>query len=81
MRILLAEDSAFYRRMIEHYLTEWEFDFVSAQDGMEAWQILVNPVAPKLALLDWVLPKIEGVELCRRLRSRAECDGYIHTLL
>ena len=81
MRILLAEDSAFYRRMIANYLAEWGFDFVSAQDGKEAWKILRSPDGPRLALLDWMLPEIEGVELCRRLRSCGEGSGYIYTVL
>ena len=72
MTILLAEDSAFYRRMIANHLKEWGFDFVTAQDGKQAWKLLAAKDAPRLALLDWVLPEIEGIELCRRLRSRSE---------
>jgi len=79
--ILLAEDSTFYRRMITNHLNEWGFDFVSAQDGKEAWKQLMKPDAPRLALLDWVLPEIEGVEICRRLRSRPEGAPYTYTVL
>jgi two-component system, cell cycle response regulator len=81
VRILLAEDSEFYRRMIATYLTEWGFDLVTARDGKEAWKLLVEPAAPRMALLDWVMPNIEGVELCRRLRRRAESEAYVYTLL
>jgi two-component system cell cycle response regulator len=79
--ILLAEDSAIYRHLITGHLTEWGFDFVSAQDGREAWDILAKPDAPRLALLDWVLPEIDGVDLCRRLRERSEHDPYTYTIL
>jgi diguanylate cyclase (GGDEF)-like protein len=81
MRILLAEDSAFYRRVIANHLKEWGFDFVTAKDGKEAWKLLAKPDGPRVALLDWVLPEIEGIELCRRLRSLAENAGYTYTLL
>jgi two-component system cell cycle response regulator len=81
MIILLAEDSAFYRRMIAKHLREWEFDFVDVRDGKEAWKVLVQQDGPKLALLDWVLPEIEGIEICRRLRSRPEGAPYTYTVL
>jgi len=81
MRILLAEDSAFYSRMISNYVTHWGLDLVSAKDGKEAWKILRNSDGPRLALLDWMLPEIEGVELCRRLRTGAERVGYVYTIL
>lgn len=81
MMILLAEDSAFYRRMIAKHLKEWGFDFVDARDGKEAWKLLMQQDGPKLALLDWVLPEIEGIELCRRLRSRPEGSPYTYTVL
>lgn len=77
--ILLAEDSALYRHMIGSHLTEWGFDFVCAKDGRTAWNLLMEPCAPRLAVLDWVLPEIEGVELCRRLRSHP--GHYTYTIL
>jgi two-component system, cell cycle response regulator len=79
--ILLAEDSALYRRMIAKHLNEWGFDFVKARDGKEAWKLLVKPDGPRLAVIDWVLPEIEGIEICRRLRSRPEGAPYTYTLL
>jgi two-component system, cell cycle response regulator len=79
--ILLAEDSALYRRMIETHLGEWGFDFTCARDGKEAWKLLMERDAPRLALLDWVLPEIDGVELCRRLRDRSEGEPYTYVIL
>jgi two-component system, cell cycle response regulator len=79
--ILLAEDSAVYQRLIESHLKEWGFDFVSAKDGREAWKLLTQKDAPRLALLDWVLPEVDGVELCKRLRGRSENDHYTYTIL
>jgi two-component system cell cycle response regulator len=78
--ILLAEDSALYRHLIGSHLTEWGFDFVCAKDGETAWNLLAQPDAPRLALLDWALPEIDGIELCRRLRSRGH-EPYTYTIL
>ena len=81
VKILLAEDSAIYRRLIETHLKEWGFDFVWAKDGKEAWKLLGKQDAARLALLDWVLPEIDGVELCRRLRGRPDGAPYTYTIL
>jgi diguanylate cyclase (GGDEF)-like protein len=79
--ILLAEDSAIYRHLIEGHLKEWGFDFEYARDGKEAWKLLMKKGAPRLALLDWVLPEVDGIELCRRLRGRSEDEAYTYTIL
>ena len=81
MTILLAEDSAVYRHLITGHLKEWGFDFVCAKDGRAAWDLLAKPDAPRLALLDWVLPGVDGVDLCRRLRRRPETEPYTYTIL
>jgi len=79
--ILLAEDSAIYRHLIEGHLKEWGFDFEYARDGKEAWKLLMKQGAPRLALLDWVLPEVDGIELCRRLRGRSDDEPYTYTIL
>ncbi len=81
MTILLAEDSAVYQHLITGHLKEWGFDFVCAKDGRVAWDLLTKPDAPRLALLDWVLPGVDGVDLCRRLRRRPETEPYTYTIL
>ncbi len=80
-KILVAEDSAIYRRLIETHLNDWGFEFQCVRDGKEAWKLLSHKDAPRLALLDWVLPEIDGVELCRRLRNRPEDAPYTYTIL
>jgi diguanylate cyclase (GGDEF)-like protein len=79
--ILLAEDSAVYRHLITGHLNEWGFDFIYTKDGREAWELLRKPDGPRLALLDWVLPGLDGVELCRRLRGRSDQVPYTYTIL
>lgn len=79
--ILVAEDSAIYRQLITTHLKDWGFHFTCAKDGKEAWKLLMKQDAPRLALLDWVLPEIDGVEICRRLRSRSSDGPYTYTIL
>lgn len=81
LKILLAEDSPIYRRLIGAQLGEWGFSFVLAKDGKEAWKVLCGSDAPRLAILDWVLPEIDGVEICRRLRARSQELPYTYTIL
>jgi two-component system cell cycle response regulator len=81
MTILLAEDSAIYRALIQKLCRDWGFDLVVADDGQEAWEILSRPKPPKLALLDWVLPHVDGVELCRRIRTLQANGNYIYAIL
>lgn len=81
MKILLAEDSPVYRHLISGHLKAWGFDLQVAKDGAAAWELLQAPDAPRLALLDWVLPKIEGIELCRRIRKSPAHSHYTYIVL
>ena len=69
MKILVAEDDATSRIILESMLTKWGYDVVSAHDGAEAWAILQTKASPRLAILDWIMPGLEGVEICRRARQ------------
>lgn len=81
MNVLLAEDSKMYRQIISRDLTSWGFAVVTANDGKAAWDLLQEADAPSLVLLDWVLPEIEGVELCRRIRQADANSRYTYTIL
>jgi two-component system cell cycle response regulator len=81
MQILLVDDSAVYRKLIGDHLKSWEFGVTVAETGAAAWRVLQQPTAPKLVLLDWVLPDIEGIELCRRIRTNALSDQYVYVVL
>lgn len=80
MRILIADDRLMYRQVIEELLKMWGFaDILVASDGNEAWEFLENEEID-IALLDWVMPGVEGVELCRRIREM-ESEHYIYCIL
>jgi diguanylate cyclase (GGDEF)-like protein len=72
MRILIADDSAVSRKVLERMLTAWGYDVISCKDGDEAWQVLQEPDAPRIAILDWVMPGLDGIDICRRLRDRED---------
>jgi two-component system cell cycle response regulator len=69
MKILLAEDDSTSRRMLTAILKKWGYDPVVTEDGIAAWAELQKPEAPRLVLLDWNMPGLEGLEVCRRLRK------------
>lgn len=80
MRILVAEDNPVFRSMLRSMLTNWGYDAVIARDGMEAWNLLREKNAPRLAILDWMMPGLDGVEVCRRVRG-GNSEPYIYILL
>jgi len=81
MQALVVDDSAVYRKLIGDHLRSWGFGVTLAESGSEAWQILEQPNAPKLVLLDWVLPDLDGIELCQRIRQAGSSSPYIYIIL
>jgi len=82
MRILIADDSIVSRHLLDATLRKWGYEVVVATDGIEAWNVLQTPDAPKLVILDWVMPGLTGPEVCRRVRESAkEKDTYTYVLL
>jgi DNA-binding response OmpR family regulator len=72
MRILIAEDEGVSRRLLEETLRRWGYDVVVATDGNEAWASLSGDAPPQLAIIDWMMPGIDGIELCQRARELAD---------
>ncbi len=79
-RILIAEDHYVSRHLLERNLTNWGFSVVSAEDGEAAFRILDSDDAPPIAILDWMMPKVDGAEVCRRVRARKD-RPYVYLLL
>jgi len=72
MKILVAEDDAVTRKILEVTLGRLGFDVIAAADGNAAWhtlETLKGKNAPDLVVLDWMMPELEGIEICRRLRT------------
>jgi two-component system cell cycle response regulator len=79
-RVLAAEDNPVFQSMLRSMLTKWGYDPVIARDGAEAWRALQSEDAPRLAILDWMMPGMDGVEVCRRVRAAGR-EPYIYILL
>ncbi len=80
MRILIAEDDPVSSRRLETILEKWGYEVVSCINGMQAWEILQEEKAPKLAILDWMMPGMDGLELCRKIRGRTN-GPYIYIMM
>ncbi len=81
MQALVVDDSAVYRKLIGDHLRGWGFGVTLAETGSAAWRILELPDAPKLVLLDWVLPDLDGIELCKRIRQAGLSGPYVYVIL
>ncbi|MGH9863924.1 MAG: response regulator, partial [Candidatus Acidiferrales bacterium] len=71
MKILIAEDDPVSRRLLEAFLRKWGYAVVAVAKGDDAWALLEAEDPPRLAILDWMMPGIEGIEICRRVRERS----------
>ena len=80
MKILAAEDNPVFQSMLRGILTKWGYDVVIASDGNEALHALEAEDAPRLAILDWMMPGVDGVDVCRRVRAVGR-EPYIYILL
>jgi diguanylate cyclase (GGDEF)-like protein len=80
MKILIAEDDPAFRQILEEMLIRWGYEVIVAQNGNEAYRILQTEYAPKLAILDWKMPGIEGIDICRTIRKDAK-DSYTYIIL
>ena len=80
MKVLAAEDNPVFQSMLRAMLTKWGYEAVIARDGNEAWQALEAGDGPRLAVLDWMMPGLDGVEVCRRVRA-AKRESYVYLIL
>jgi two-component system, cell cycle response regulator len=80
MKILIAEDDPVSCRLLEVTLQRWGYEVLVARDGVEAWECLKQEDAPHLAVLDWMMPGMDGLEICRELR-RQRREPYTYILL
>jgi CheY-like chemotaxis protein len=80
-RVLVAEDDRVSRRILETRLEEWGFNVVSTTNGEEAWQALQQPDAPPIAILDWQMPGLDGVDVCRKVRGQSPASTTYLILL
>ncbi|MCF7934789.1 MAG: response regulator [Synergistales bacterium] len=69
MRVLIAEDDRISQRLLERLLEYWGYETLSVSDGESALQLIQQGSPPEIVLLDWMMPKLDGLTVCRRIRS------------
>jgi two-component system, cell cycle response regulator len=80
LKILIAEDDDVSRHILKLTLTRWGYEVVSCADGLDAWRALQQNDAPRIAILDWVMPGMDGIEVCRSVREHRP-EPYTYVLL
>jgi len=80
MPVLVAEDNPVFQSMLRNMLTKWGYAAHVTPNGLEAWEAMQAADAPRLAVLDWMMPYMDGVEVCRRIRTAAR-EPYVYVLL
>lgn len=80
MQILVADDDPVFQMLLTQMLGEWGYDVLVATDGNEAWEQVRSQGGPRLAIVDWVMPGLDGLEVCRRVRAERKND-YVYILL
>ncbi|GGG94352.1 GGDEF domain-containing protein [Silvibacterium dinghuense] len=81
MKILLAEDEPISRMLMQRTLQQFGYDVVLAEDGRKAAEILSSEDGPRLALVDWMMPELDGPELCREVRQRQNERSYVYIIM
>jgi two-component system cell cycle response regulator len=79
-RVLVAEDDAMFRKILQNWLTKWGYQVTLAEDGAQAWEILQQEIRPQVLILDWMMPALNGLELCSKVRERNQTP-YQYILL
>jgi len=69
MKVLVAEDQSVSRHILVGNLRKWGYDVTAVEDGAQAWEALQREEAPQLVILDWLMPGMDGIEICRQIRK------------
>jgi len=70
MKTLVADDDADSLALLKDLLPQWGHEVVTAMDGEQAWAAMLEPDAPRLVVLDWIMPRMDGLEFCRQFRAQ-----------
>lgn len=81
MKLLIAEDDFTSRSMLTALTRKWGYDVIAVEDGKAAWDVLQQDQAPRLLIIDWMMPEVDGPTLCQRLREQENSDPPFIILL
>lgn len=77
LKVLIADDDPPTRLLLKAGILRWGYQVIEAADGEEAWKKLQGPEPPDLLILDWVMPNLDGVGLCQRIKQQLSYKPYI----
>lgn len=80
MKVLIADDDPIWRALLTQNVRNWGFEVTAAEDGLQAWNVLQEHEAPRIAILDWQMPELDGVEICRRIRCSLN-RPFVYTII
>lgn len=79
-KVLVAEDNPVVRKGLINFLQKWGYEFIEADNGDDAWSHIESDQDIRLAIVDWNLPGISGMQVCQRLRVRKDAP-YVYTIM
>jgi serine/threonine protein kinase len=80
MKVLIADDDPVWRRLLSDNVQQWGYEVLTAADGQEAWDMLQENDRPRVAILDWQMPELDGLDICRRVRASLNMP-FIYTII
>lgn len=77
LKVLIADDDPPTRILLRAALSQWGYEVIEAKDGEEAWELLQKPSPPRLMIIDWLMPKLDGIGLCQKMKEKPDYHPYI----
>ena len=77
IKVLIADDDAPTRILLRAAVSQWGYEVVDAADGEEAWETFQKSDVPELQIVDWLMPRLDGIDLCRRIKNELKHPPYI----
>ncbi|MFZ5950151.1 MAG: response regulator [Candidatus Rifleibacteriota bacterium] len=81
MKILVTDDDKTSRILLKAVLQKWNYDIVEAENGLEAWNVVSDPQSPQILLIDWMMPQMTGLELCRKINEELDRERFYILIL
>lgn len=80
IKVLIADDDPSMRKLLKHSLLKWNYEVVECADGLKAWEVIRSKDSPSILILDWIMPGMDGIELCHKIR-KLNREPYPYILL
>ncbi len=77
LKVLIADDDPPTRVLLRAAINQWGYEITEAKDGSEAWEVLQHEDAPRLLILDWLMPGMDGIDLCKRIKQELVYRPYV----